>query len=74
MNQDKKKFDNNEDTRMDGFKGLMALTFFPITAVLTLCDDKMKEAKAKQNSDALSTCGCLIVFIAIILLIAVCAA
>ena len=73
MNQDKKKFDDNDTSTMGALKILVAMGLFPFTAPFVALNNKIKDKTDKPKSDALSTC-CIVVVIAIILLIAVCAA
>ena len=74
MNQDKNNFDNDERTNFEILKSLLTVVTFPFSVPFVKLGEKYKEQKEKQKSDALSTCGCLLVFVAIILLVAVCAA
>ena len=61
--------------RKNGLKGWLLFGLFPWSLPWLIAETKDKPNKPdKPKSDDLSTCGCLIVFIAIILLIAVCAA
>ena len=64
--------DDDQPTRLEALFSMASVALFPFSALWMGREKKDKTDKPK--SDALSTCGCLIGFVAIILLIAVCAA
>ena len=63
-----------DENQKNGLKGLLVTVLFPWTLPWLVAELRDKPKKEKPKSDALSTCGCLLVFVAIILLVAVCAA